>query len=75
MLAEQERLLYRPEEAARVLAISRSKLYQMLARGELRSIRIGRAARIPATELRRWLTERLAEAEEPAPREGGAGGR
>lgn len=61
MLADKRRLLYRPEEAAQVLAVSRATIYVLLARGELRAIHIGRAARIPAAELERWLGEKLAQ--------------
>ena len=47
------RLLLRVAEAAEVLAISRSSLYQLIATGEVRTVRLGRAVRIPSSELRR----------------------
>jgi excisionase family DNA binding protein len=50
-----ERLLLRPEEAARVLAIGRTTLYELLASGELKSVHIGTARRIPADVLRRFV--------------------
>lgn len=49
------RLLLRPEEAARVLAIGRSKLYELLASGDLESVCIGSSRRIPADALRRFV--------------------
>jgi len=51
-------LLLRAEEAARALGIGRSKLYALLAAGELPVVRIGRATRIPAAALERWVEER-----------------
>jgi excisionase family DNA binding protein len=39
-----------------MLAISRSSLYQLVAAGEVQTVRLGRAVRIPRREL-----ERLAE--------------
>ena len=47
----ESRLLYRPSEAAESLGISRARLYQLLAGGELGSVKIGASRRIPAAEL------------------------
>jgi excisionase family DNA binding protein len=54
-----EPLLLRPVEAARLLGIGRSKLFDMLARDELPLIRIGRCVRIPRRELARWVDQSL----------------
>jgi excisionase family DNA binding protein len=58
------RLLLTVPEAAQALAISRSKLYELLARGAIASIRIDGSRRIPLTALEdyvsRLLTERTA---------------
>jgi excisionase family DNA binding protein len=51
-----EKLLYDTREAARLLSISRTKVYELMASGELASVRIGRSRRIPAEELRRFVT-------------------
>ena len=48
-------LLLRVEEAARMLAISRATLYPMLGR-QIPVVRIGRAVRVPRSELERYLT-------------------
>ena len=40
---------------ARLLEISRGAVYHLLQVGELRSIHIGRARRIPLGELRRFV--------------------
>jgi excisionase family DNA binding protein len=42
-------------EAARVLGISRSKLYELLADGELPSVRIGRTRRITVLALEEFV--------------------
>jgi excisionase family DNA binding protein len=46
-----ERLLYRPEEAAELLAIGRSSCYALIASGRLTSVRIGRSRRVPGDAL------------------------
>jgi excisionase family DNA binding protein len=55
-----EPLLLRPVEAARLLGIGRSKLFEMLARNELPVVRIGRCVRIPSRQLADWVTQCLA---------------
>jgi len=48
-------LLFSVPEAARLLSISRSKLYQMIHRGKIHSIRIGRSRRLALKDLERWI--------------------
>lgn len=50
-----QRLLARPEEAAAMLGVGRSTIYEMLRLGELPVVHIGRSARIPIQALRRWV--------------------
>ncbi|MER6514705.1 helix-turn-helix domain-containing protein [Nonomuraea sp. NPDC001636] len=50
------RLLLTVPEAAEALAISRSKLYQLLATGAVASIRIDGSRRIPVTALNEYIT-------------------
>lgn len=54
-----DKLLLTPEDAALVLSIGRSKVYELLATGAVRSVRIGASRRIPAEELAAYV-ERLA---------------
>jgi excisionase family DNA binding protein len=54
-----EPLLVRVEEAARMLSLSRSTVYEMLDSGELRSVRRGTARRIPVTALRTWIARQI----------------
>ena len=58
-----ERLLLRPQEAADALGLGRSKVYQLLATGDLPSVRIGRCVRVPVAALREWI-ERLSSPDE-----------
>ena len=39
-------MLYRPEEAAAALALSRARTYELIRSGELRSLKIGRSRRV-----------------------------
>lgn len=59
-----DRLLLRPTEAAELIGIGRSKVYELLAAGELPSIRIGGSVRVPVDELRAWIARRIAERNE-----------
>ena len=44
-------LLFTIPEAARVLALGRTTIYQLIAAGTLERVHIGRSARVPATAL------------------------
>jgi excisionase family DNA binding protein len=48
------RVLYTAEEAAEQLSLSRSTVDVLVARGELRAVRIGRLVRIAHRELERF---------------------
>ncbi len=53
-----DKLLLRPLEAADVLAVSKSKIYELLSSGVIPSVRIGKSIRIPAEELQKWVRSR-----------------
>ena len=53
-----KRLLLRVPEAAEQLGIGRTKIYEMIATGELPTVRFGRAVRISVTTLQKWIEER-----------------
>jgi excisionase family DNA binding protein len=55
------RLLLTVTEAAEALAISRSKLYELLASDAIASIRIDGSRRIPLTALEEYISRLLAE--------------
>ncbi len=52
-----EPLLVRVEEAARMLSLSRSTIYEMMDAGDLPSVRHGTARRIPVAALRDWVVQ------------------
>ena len=54
-------LLHSTTESAVRLGISRAGVYELMARGELASLKIGRRRLIPAAELDRFIAARLAE--------------
>ena len=55
------RLLLTVPEAAQALAISRSKLYELLATDVVASIRIDGSRRIPLSALKEYVSRLLAE--------------
>jgi len=56
-----EKLLLRPAEAAEVIGVGRSKAYELIASGELPSVRIGGSVRVPVEKLREWIDRKAAE--------------
>jgi len=56
--SDQE-LLLRIDAAAERLAVSRATLYRLLQRGELPTVRIGSAVRVPVSAIERWLADQL----------------
>jgi excisionase family DNA binding protein len=67
-----EPLLLKAVDVARLLGLSRSTVFTLLAAHDLPVVRIGRSVRVPRAELERWIDERTdpanghAEAQEPA---------
>ena len=55
MLSAMDKLLLRPAEAAEAIGVGRSKVYELLASGELPSIRVGSSIRVPVDALREWI--------------------
>lgn len=62
-----EPVLLRAEEAAALLGIGRSKMYELLAAGVIPSIRIGeKSVRVPRAALLGWIEEHTTNAERDA---------
>lgn len=61
MSTSPDRLAYTPAEAATALGVCRATIYNLVARGDLRVIKIGRATRILTSELEAFMA-RLAVA-------------
>ena len=59
------RLLYRPQEVARMLGLGRTNVYALMARGELSSVKVGSARRIPAVDVEQFV-QRLRDESDPS---------
>lgn len=53
-----ERRVFNVVEAAAILGIGRSKLYELIAAGEIRTIHIGRLCKIPVAAIDEFLASR-----------------
>ena len=60
-LLGRDKLLLTVEEASERLGLGKTKVYQLLARNELGSIRIGAARRIPVSSLEAYVERLLRE--------------
>jgi excisionase family DNA binding protein len=58
---DSDRLLLRPDEAAHAMGLGRSKFFEMLAKGEIRSVKHGRNRLVPVEALREWIAKQLEE--------------
>jgi excisionase family DNA binding protein len=50
--------LLRAEKVAALLDVSRTKVFELIASGELRSVKIGGSRRIPLSAIEEYLTAR-----------------
>jgi excisionase family DNA binding protein len=55
--APTQRLLLRVPEVAKALGLGRTKVYELIAAGELPMIRLGRAVRVSVAALQKWVEE------------------
>ena len=55
-----EIMLLTVPEAAKVLRISRNLAYELVARGEIPAIRLGRVIRVPRAPLEEWVKSEAA---------------
>ena len=58
----QQPLLLRIPEVCSRLGLGRSTVYELIRRGDLPTIRIGRAVRVPTAGLETWIAERRSSA-------------
>lgn len=63
-----ERLLLQVPEAARILGVSASGLYERARRGEVKTVRIGRRVLVPLSELQRLAQGTRSRDEQVEPR-------
>ena len=55
--------LLRVNEAAKLLALGRTKVYEMAERGEIPALKIGSAVRIPRRKLLAWIDAQATSAD------------
>jgi excisionase family DNA binding protein len=56
-----DRLMLRPVEAADAIGVSRSKMYELLASGQIPKVIVGGCVRVPVEPLREWIAQQVAE--------------
>ncbi|MCP3686539.1 MAG: helix-turn-helix domain-containing protein [bacterium] len=54
-----EKLLIKPLEAAKMLSIGKTTIYELLSEGTIPSIHIGRSIRIPKKALEEWIEKEV----------------
>jgi excisionase family DNA binding protein len=52
------KLLLKPSEVIELTGLGRTRVYALIAGGELPSVRIGRSVRVPADALRAWIASK-----------------
>jgi excisionase family DNA binding protein len=52
---DRPRVLYRIEEAAQLLSVSKSRVYELIRSGQLRTVKVGKSHRVPARSLDEYV--------------------
>lgn len=60
-VAPEARLLYSVDEAAALMGIGRSLLWELVMRREIDSIKVGRSRRIPVAALHAYIAGQLTD--------------
>ena len=58
-----DKLLLKPAEVSELTGMGKSKTYELIAAGQIPSVRIGRSVRVPADQLQRWISSLKQDAE------------
>lgn len=61
-MADESPAMLRPGEVARVLGLSRVRIYALIRKGAIPAARVGGAVRIPRDAWNRWLAAKADEA-------------
>ncbi|MBI1949353.1 MAG: helix-turn-helix domain-containing protein [Deltaproteobacteria bacterium] len=57
----ENKMGFRPREVAQALGLGITLVRSLIARGELRSIKLGRAVIVPRSEVERFIAARMAD--------------
>ena len=52
---DMSKLLLKPEEAAHLIGVGRSKMYELMASGAVKSVKIGALRRVPVAALDEYV--------------------
>ena len=63
--ARPYKLLVTPEEAAEILSVGRTRIFELMSSGQLCSVRIRRSRRIPLAALEQLVKQLVEEADGP----------
>ncbi len=58
-----EKLLLTPQECSETIQVGRSRMYELLASGDIPSVKIGRSIRIPIDALKKWIEDQQSDLE------------
>jgi excisionase family DNA binding protein len=61
-----DKLLHSPEESAALLGVGRSQMFELIARGEIESFKIGRLRKIPREAISDYIDRQRAAARQSA---------
>jgi excisionase family DNA binding protein len=56
---DRPRVLYRIDEAAELLSVSKSRVYELVRSGQLRTVKVGKSHRVPARSLDEYVSRLL----------------
>lgn len=56
---DRPRVLYRIDAAAELLSVSKSRVYELVRSGQLRTVKVGKSHRVPARSLDEYVTRLL----------------
>jgi excisionase family DNA binding protein len=57
-----DKLLLRIPEAAQMISVGRSTMYELVASGVVPSVRFGKSVRVPAQALEEWIRKKYEQA-------------
>ena len=63
-----ERMLLKLSEVAQMLGLGRSLVYELIAQGQIPSVRLGRCIRVPSESLQQWIKEKETAKTETQPK-------
>ena len=61
MEGQERPILLRIPEAAQLVGLGRSSIYELISAGDLPVVRVGRAVRVPRLAIERWAERLQAE--------------